>query len=448
MNFLLILSLLVTAIVLLLTLIYVKLWVLNPIKYKRYDLLPGPPKHWLYGTMHHTRKGSQNFKDHLVLTKKHGGMVRLWRGPLFPIIAIYGAEEAKVILSHSHPKATSYKWVDNWLGDGLLTATTLDGLWKRKRRMITPAFHFNILQRYVPVFGEHAELLVQKWEKEAEKRNIVNIVNDITTSALDIIGQCAFGYNFGALEQGKDQHPYVKAIYSCTDRVYDRAFRPWLYPKFTFERSAIGKEYLYSCKVIHDFATSVIEERRALWATEEGRAELESRKKLDFVDILLTATDEKGNTLTDQEIRDECNTFIFEGHDTTSAALGWTLYKIYTHPEVEKKCLEEIQEVLGDKRYPEFEDMAKLQYLELCIKEGLRLYPSVPTIARYMVEDTEVNGHIIPKGADVYVHPYVIHRQVEQWEDPEEYIPERHTAENSKDRHAFAFVPFSAGPRK
>lgn len=65
-----------------------------------------------------------------------------------------------------------------------MTATTLGGLWKRKRRMITPAFHFNILKRYVPVFGTHAEQLIDKWSKEAEQNNIVNIVNDITTSAL------------------------------------------------------------------------------------------------------------------------------------------------------------------------------------------------------------------------------------------------------------------------
>lgn len=436
-----------TLIAVLLGLFYTLVWIVNPYRYRKVDLLPGPPKHWLKGTMHHTRKGSQNFKDHLVLTKKYGGMVRLWRGPLFPIVAIYGAEETKAILSHSHPKASAYKWVGNWLGSGLLTATTLGGLWKRKRKMITPAFHFNILKRYVPVFGEHAQLLVDKWVEYAKNKDSINIVNDITTSALDIIGQCAFGYDFKALEQGKDQHPYVKAIYSCTDRVYDRAFRPWLYPEYTFRRSEIGKEYFASCKTIHDFATKVITERRALWATEDGRAELENRKKLDFVDILLTSTDENGNQLSDQEIRDECNTFIFEGHDTTSAALGWTLYLISTHPEVEEKVIAEINEVLGDKPYPEYDDMSKFKYLGLCIKEGLRLYPSVPTIARYMVKDTEVNGYIIPKGTDVYVHPYVIHRQEDSWENPEAFIPERHTAENSKGRHPFAFVPFSAGPR-
>jgi len=371
---------------------------------------------------------------------------RLWRGPLFPIIAVYGAEEAKAILSHSHPKASSYQWVHNWLGDGLLTATTEGGLWKRKRRMITPAFHLGILQRYVPVFGEHAEKLVAKWEQDA-KQGPVNIVDNITTAALDMIGECAFGYDFNALEQGRDQHPYVKAIYSCTDRVYDRAFRPWLYPQFTFVRSAIGKEYMSSCDTIHEFATNVIVDRRKLWGTEEGRAQLESRKKLDFVDILLTSVDENGNQLSDREIRDECNTFIFEGHDTTSAAMAWTFYLISTHPEVETRVLEEIEEVLGDKTYPEYEDMAKFKYLGLCIKEALRLYPSVPTIARELPEDTMVNGHLIPKGVDVYIHPYVIHRQEEHWENPFEFDPERHTAENSKSRHAFAFVPFSAGPR-
>jgi cytochrome P450 len=307
-----------------------------------------------------------------------------------------------VILSRSHPKASSYKWVNNWLGSGLLTATTLNGLWKRKRRMITPAFHMGILQRYVPVFCEHADLLIEKWMVEAKAQRQVDIVNDITTSALDIIGQCAFGYEFDALQQGKDKHPYVKAIYSCTDRIYDRAFRPWLYPEFTWTRSTIGKEYTNSVQVIHDFATSVISQRRALWKTEEGRQELENRKKLDFVDILLTSKDEDGNELSDQEIRDECNTFIFEGHDTTSAALSWTFYLISLHPEVEKKVLAEIEEVLGDKKHPDYEDMAKFKYLGLCIKEGLRLYPSVPTIARCMDEDTDVNGHIVPKGVSLF----------------------------------------------
>jgi len=419
-----------------------------PKRYRRVDLLPGPPKHWLYGTMHHTRKGADNYRDHLVLTKKYGGLVRLWRGFFFPIVAIYHANEAKEILKNSHPKSAQYQWSERWLGTGLLTATTLGGLWLRKRRMITPAFHFNILQRYIPIFGDHAERLVNMWEKDADEGNVVDIVNNITTTALDIIGKCAFGYDFHALEEGRDRHPYVRAIYACTDLIYDRAFQPLLYSDFLYYKTKGGKAYIDATNIIHDFADRVVAERRAALSTQSGRELLESGQKLDFVDILLTSKDENGNDLSDKEIRDECNTFIFEGHDTTSAALSWSFYLLATHPDVEAKVLDEIHQVIGDKPYPSFEDLKNLKYLEMCLKEALRLYPSVPTIARSMTEDTQVGKHVIPKGTDVYIHPYIIHRQEDCWENPFEFIPERHVAdEGAEPRNAYALVPFSAGPR-
>ena len=191
----------------------------------------------------------------------------------------------------------------------------------------------------------------------------------------------------------------------------------------------------------------MVAERRSALSTPEGRELLESGQKLDFVDILLTSTDENGKELSDKEIRDECNTFIFEGHDTTSAALGWSFYLISTHPEVEAKVLEEIENVLGNKKYPSFEDLKNMKYLDMCLKEALRLYPSVPTIARLTTEDTKVGDHIIPKNTDVYIHPYVIHRQPDCWPDPLAFKPERHSPEESSKQNAYAFVPFSAGPR-
>lgn len=99
--------------------------------------------------------------------------------------------------------ARQYGWVDNWLGTGLLTAPTAGGVWKRKRRMITPAFHFNILQRYVPVFGEHAQQLVNKWlaESASDGAKAINICDNITTAALgrnqsDLINYIFYLLNF------------------------------------------------------------------------------------------------------------------------------------------------------------------------------------------------------------------------------------------------------------
>ncbi len=74
------------------------------------------------------------------------------------------------------------------------------------------------------------------------------------------------------------------------------------------------------------------------------------RKYLDFLDILLSAQDDNGNCLTDIEIRDEVDTFLFEGHDTTASGLTWMLYCLSKYPEHQKKVQEELDEILEDRR--------------------------------------------------------------------------------------------------
>lgn len=93
------------------------------------------------------------------------------------------------------------------------------------------------------------------------------------------------------------------------------------------------------------------------------------------------------------------------------------------------------------------EDANKLKYLECCIKESLRLYPAVPNITRYISEDFELGGYKIPTGASLSVQIYALHRNEDYFPDPDIYKPERFQMDESIGRHAFAFVPFSAGPR-
>ena len=109
---------------------------------------------------------------------------------------------------------------------------------------------------------------------------------------------------------------------------------------------------------------------------------------------------------------------------------------------------EEIFEIFGDSDRPcTAEDAAQMKYLECCIKEALRLYPSVPFISRQMCEDSELDGYKIPSGVSVAVQIYALHRNEEYFPEPEVFKPERFQTEESLGRHPFAFVPFSAGPR-
>lgn len=110
---------------------------------------------------------------------------------------------------------------------------------------------------------------------------------------------------------------------------------------------------------------------------------------------------------------------------------------------------QEVYEVFGDSTdLPTFEDLQKLPYLEMCIKESLRLYPSVPMIARRSsCEFVTPSGYRIPENAELFVFIYDLHHNPDVYPDPEKFDPERFSPEASLNRHPFAYLAFSGGPR-
>ena len=117
---------------------------------------------------------------------------------------------------------------------------------------------------------------------------------------------------------------------------------------------------------------------------------------------------------------------------------------------MQEMVVQELNEVFGDSDRPcTMEDASKLKYLEACIKEGLRLYPSVPIIERTISEDVEVDGHQIPAGASISLLFYALHRNEDFFQDALKFKPERFLQQDNSEgqKHPYAFVPFSAGPR-
>ena len=142
------------------------------------------------------------------------------------------------------------------------------------------------------------------------------------------------------------------------------------------------------------------------------------------------------------------NYFNFKGHDTTASAMVWFLYCMATNLDQQELVQQELDKVFGNSDRPcTMEDATRLKHLELCIKESQRLYPPVPNIKRFIHEDFELDGYKIPAGTTISLHIYALHRKEESFPDPLAYKPERFLPEPSAERHNFAFVPFSAGPR-
>ena len=116
------------------------------------------------------------------------------------------------------------------------------------------------------------------------------------------------------------------------------------------------------------------------------------KKRMAFLDVLLQASVE-GKPLSVNDIREEVDTFMFEGHDTTTSGTSFALYVISRHPQVQEKLFAEIREVIGDDKTlaPSYSQLQNLHYLECVIKESMRLYPPVPIIGRYFKEDTDLS---------------------------------------------------------
>ncbi|KAE8742608.1 Cytochrome P450 CYP4, partial [Frankliniella occidentalis] len=357
----------------------------------------------------------------------------------------------QAVLSSVHhiDKSPDYSTLHPWLRFGLLTST--GAKWHARRRLLTPTFHFRILDQFLPVFNRNTAVLVKKLEKEAG-REAFNLGHYVHLCALDTICESAMGTTVHAQEDSNSE--YVQAVKTACCKAYMRLVKPWLYPDATFYATPYGWSFSRALKVLHGLTTSVIQKRKGIHTEEllkiQQPAEDGTKLRVAFLDQLLLAN-QNGAGLSDMDIQEEVDTFMFEGHDTTGTAITFTLYALSVNPKVQEMAYQEITSVMGDKtRDITNQDLAQMKYLERVIKEGLRLYPSVPVFLRSLKRDLplEMDGkHVVPAGTTVVVCPYVLHRTESLWPDPERFDPDRFLPENSVDRHAFAYVPFSAGPR-
>ncbi|KAK3708215.1 hypothetical protein RRG08_023624 [Elysia crispata] len=370
----------------------------------------------------------------------------MWMGPFDPVIVVYHPDTIKSILKSSAPKsrgfARIYEMLLPWIGEGLIVSN--GAVWQRSRRLLTPAFHFDILKPYIEIDNKAADKLLKKLEPFAKSGESLDIYPMLTLCTLEVILKCALSYDVDI--QAKSHDPYAQSTRQLTEIFTRRTRTPWYWPTFIFKRTEVGKNFFQCCDFVHSMADEIIQKRKSELEKEEYKSK---KRLLDFIDILLMARDEDGKAMTTQEIRSEVDTFMFAGHDTTSSGTMWFLYCLAKNPEYQFKIQEEVDAVLEgrDSDHIQWSDLSELPILALCLKEAMRLYPPVPFIQRELTEETIIDGHMIPKGTLVTVSIVHLHVNPTVWEDRDEFRPERFTWEEMKGRDSFSYVPFSAGPR-
>ena len=325
--------------------------------------------------------------------------------------------------------------------------------WKSRRKLITPTFHFRILDQFIALINHHSNILIKKLKESKEEA--VDIMPLITRCALDVICETAMGVRINAQEEPDSD--YAKAIHFLGEVMIIRALNPWYWYDFIFDRTQLGKKQAKNVQILHDFTMNIIKTRKSEMIKNNVLNNISNeeinlygiKQKKAFLDYLLEENIKDENVIDEQGIQEEVDTFMFGGHDTTATSIVWAIYFLGLHQDVQDKVHEELDSIFGcdDDRQITSEDILKLKYLECCVKESMRLIPTVFMVGREPFNDIQIGEYNIPKGTTVNINFYSLHHNPEQFPEPEKYIPERFFPENSTKRHPFAFLPFSAGPR-
>ncbi|CAF1410201.1 unnamed protein product [Rotaria sordida] len=380
------------------------------------------------------------------------GVYCLWY-TVWPIIFLCSAKGLETFINNSKQLVKSFDYIllEPWLKTGLLTSK--NEKWRSRRRIITPSFHdTQLLNNYMIIFNEQACILARRFDDCATQPNKTHdLYPYISACTIDIIVEAATDTNPKA-QSGDEKNEFVEATVRITEILSLRSRSPWMWLPFIFDRLPIGREQKKVLKVLHGFSRKVIEERLTTFNAEQvtnGDDKKKSTRRLVFLDSLLTQMHAEQLSLDD--IQEEVDTFMFEGHDTTAAALNFFCYLMGCYPDVQAKVHAEMDSIFGDDRERPctMDDIQQMTYLDCVIKESMRILPPVPIIGREAQEDFVYCGQTIRKGTHLNIFIHGIHFDANIFPNPNKFDPERFAESSliSKERSPFAFIPFSAGSR-
>lgn len=355
--------------------------------------------------------------------RKYGDVIRFRFGTLrFYLIVHPGAIEYVLRGNHRNfKKDKGSHMLSGLVGQGLLTSE--GDFWRRQRRLAQPAFQLEQIQKYSTTMVDAAERLMQDWRPGQTR----DIHPDMARMTLDIIGQTLFSTSVTNVAGTVGAALHVLMEYFAGPVLWF-PFLKWLpLPANRRFRKAVAQ--------LDDIIYGAIEQRRK---SGEDRGDLLSR--------LLAAQDEDGSVMTDKQLRDELITLFLAGHETTALAMSYTFYLLAQHPEVDAKLSAELDQVLGG-RLPTNNDMPQLRYTEWVVREAMRLYPPAYSIGREAINDCEIGGYHVPKGTQVAIFQWVVHRDPRWYEDPEAFRPERWDNDLARRIPRCAYFPFGDGPR-
>ncbi len=362
--------------------------------------------------------------------RTHGDFVGLDLGFSQGYIVCHPAHVKQVLQekNHNFGKGKSWEAMRHVIGNSLATA---DGeYWLRQRRIIQPAFHRERLARLASLTVETIERRLEGWEDNAKTGLPLDLGRELKQLSLDGF----LGGMFGTSLTREEALALDGALCDVADGIGVALVASFL-PKFVPVPGR--KKFRRAIETVDRVVYRVLHDRRAT----SGQAD-------DLLGMLLDARDaETGEGMTDSQLRDELVGLFIAAFETTSLSVGWTLFALTKHPEIERHLVAELDRVLGDRR-PRFEDLRELAYARMVFEEAMRRYPPGWVLPRQAESDDEIGGYRVRAKSFVLVCNFLTHMHPDFWDDPDRFDPSRFSAEQVSGRSKYAFLPFGAGPHQ
>ena len=161
---------------------------------------------------------------------------------------------------------------------------------------------------------------------------------------------------------------------------------------------------------------------------------------------MTTPDPQTGRGFTPDEMVDQVAIFFLAGHETSASALAWALWLLAAAPEWQDRVAAEAAVVLQGDR-PDLSAVSRLKTARAVFRETMRLYPPVPMMVRETVQPECLRDRDLPRGTQVVLSPWHLHRHERLWHRPDAFDPARWDSENGRACARSAYIPFSAGQR-
>ncbi|KAI3891223.1 hypothetical protein MKW98_007528 [Papaver atlanticum] len=384
--------------------------------------------------------------------KIYGGTFLVWFGPT-PRLTVADPDLIREIFtskSEFYEKNENHPLIRQLEGDGLLS---LKGeKWAHHRKIITPTFHMENLKLLIPVMGDSAVEMLEKWSEMCGTSGEVELeVTEWFQSLVEeVITRTAFG----------SSHEEGKAVFKLQQEqmIYAaEAFQKVFIPGYRFLPT---KKNRCSWKLDKEIKKSLITliERRKQKSTSENQF-VDGCPK-DLLGLMINAGSKEtslvrsdslssSSTITILDIVEECKSFFFAGKQTTSNLLTWITILLAMHPEWQQLARDEVLKVCGSRDVPTKDEVAKLKTLMMIVNETLRLYPPAIATIRRAKTDVELGSYKIPSGTELLIPILAVHHDQALWgNDATMFNPARFSDGVARAaKHPMAFIPFGLGAR-